>query len=145
LVLIGKEDYFYRRLKQDVYSTGLLYDNSVVFFGFASQKDLAYLYSRASLYVFPSFIEGFGLPGLEAMSFDLPVISSSTSSLPEILGKAAIYFDPKDKDKMVSKMEKVLKDKRLREEMIRRGREQINKFSWNNCARETLKIYEGVK
>ncbi|NQV00011.1 MAG: glycosyltransferase family 4 protein, partial [Parcubacteria group bacterium] len=145
LVLIGKEDYFYQRLKQDAYSTGILYDSSVVFFGFASQKDLAYLYSKASLYVFPSFIEGFGLPGLEAMSFNLPVISSNTSSLPEILGKAAIYFDPKERDDIVSKMEKVLEDKGLQEEMKRRGREQVNKFSWTECAKETLQVYESLK
>jgi glycosyltransferase involved in cell wall biosynthesis len=145
LVLIGKEDYFYRRLKQDAYSTGLLYDNSVVFFGFASQKDLAYLYSRASLYVFPSFIEGFGLPGLEAMSFNLPVISSNTSSLPEILGRAAIYFDPRDRKDMVLKIEKVLNDKDLQVEMKRRGHEQVRKFNWTRCALETLQVYESVK
>ena len=144
LVLIGKEDYFYKRLKQDAYSSGLLHDNSVVFFGFASQKDLAYLYSKASLYVFPSFIEGFGLPGLEAMSFGLPVISSNTSSLPEILGEAAVYFDPKNKENIVLKMEKVLKNIKLQEEMVTEGYNQVKKFSWKDCARETLRIYESV-
>lgn len=142
LVLVGKEDYFYKRLKQDAYSSGLLHDSSVVFFGFASQSDLAYLYAKASLYVFPSFIEGFGLPGLEAMSFGLPVISSNTSSLPEILGRAAVYFDPKDRQDIVSKMEKVLKDEKLQRRMMMSGRSQIDKFSWTSCARETLRVYE---
>lgn len=145
LVLVGKEDYFYKRLKQNAYGEGLLHDNSVVFFGFASQKDLAYLYSRASLYIFPSFIEGFGLPGLEAMSFGLPVISSNTSSLPEILGNAAIYFNPKDQNDIVSKIETVLNDKKLRSNMVDKGYDQVKKFSWESCAQETRKIYESIK
>lgn len=145
LVLVGKEDYFYKRLKQNAYGEGLLHDNSVVFFGFASQKDLAYLYSEASLYIFPSFIEGFGLPGLEAMSFGLPVISSNTSSLPEILGDAAVYFDPQNKKDIISKIEETLGSKELQEKMITLGYEQVKKFSWGSCAKETLKIYESIK
>lgn len=144
LILVGKEDYFYRRLKQDTYSEGLLHDNSVVFFGFASQNNLAYLYSKASLYVFPSFIEGFGLPGLEAMSFGLPVLSSNTSSLPEIFGRAAKYFDPYDKKDLVNKINIILYNKKIQKSMSEEGYRQIEKFNWQDCASETFKIYENT-
>lgn len=144
LVLVGKEDYFYRRLKVEAYEMGLLQDGSVIFFGFASQKDLSYLYSKAYLYVFPSFIEGFGLPGLEAASYGLPVVASNSSSLQEILNGAALFFDPKNKDDMVSKIEKAIKDKDLRKEMIKKGKLQVKKFSWEKCAHETLQVYDSI-
>lgn len=145
LVLVGKLDYFYQRLKKYAQKLGLLQDNSVIFFGFASQQDLACLYDNASLYVTPSFIEGFGLPALEAMSYGLPVVASGTSSLPEILDKAALFFDPNDKKDMILTILKALDDQNLRKKMIQKGYEQVKKFSWKKCAKETLATYYKAK
>lgn len=145
LVLVGKEDYFYRRLKKDAQRLSLLNDNSVVFFGFANDSQLASLYRNASLYVFPSFIEGFGLPPLEAMSYGLPVVASRTSCLPEILGEAAVFFDPRDPKDISQKILKVLNNKLLQKELIEKGFKQIKKFKWLKCAQETLKVYKDVK
>jgi glycosyltransferase involved in cell wall biosynthesis len=145
LVLVGKLDYFYQRLKKKAQELDLLHDNSVVFFGFASQSDLAHLYRKASLYVFPSFIEGFGLPALEAMSYGLPVVASKTSSLPEILDGAALFFDPQDKQDMTLTILKVLENQNLRKKMIKKGYEQVKKFSWGRCASDTLAIYYKAK
>lgn len=145
LVLVGRPDYFYQRLEKQAQELGLLKNNSVVFFGFASQKDLAHLYRKASLYIFPSFIEGFGLPALEAMSYGLPVVASGTSSLPEILDDAALFFDPKDNKDMISVITKVLNDQNLRKKMVQKGYEQVKKFSWEKCARETLVTYHKAK
>lgn len=144
LVLVGKKDYFYERLKKQAQDLGLAINNSVIFFGFASQKDLASLFRRADLYIFPSFIEGFGLPGLEAMSYGLPVVASNTSSLQEVLNGAALFFDPRDKKDIVSKIEQVLNNRKLREEIIEKGYRQVKKFSWEDCARKTLGVYEDM-
>jgi glycosyltransferase involved in cell wall biosynthesis len=141
LVLVGRSDYFYNRLKKEAQKLGLLQDNSAVFFGFASQQNLAHLYRRASLYVLSSFVEGFGLPALEAMSYGLPVVASSTSSLPEILDDAALFFDPKNKNSMVSTIRRALSDKNLQEKLINNGYGRVKKFSWERCAQETLSIY----
>lgn len=145
MVFVGKKDYFYQRLKILARDLGLLDSRDVVFYGYASEKELADLYRNASLYVFPSFIEGFGLPPLEAMSYGLPVAASKTSCLPEVLGDAACYFDPKDEKDIGSIIVKVLDNAVLREEMIGRGLEQVRKYSWERCARETLGVYENIE
>lgn len=145
LVLVGREDYFYSRLKE--YSAGLDFkttqngDSPVVFFGFAKQEMLADLYRNARLYVFPSLLEGFGLPPLEAMRYDLPVTASGNSSCPEILGQAAIYFDPQDNQSILEAIKKVLADESLRLQLIANGREQIKKYSWAELAQLTLAVY----
>lgn len=144
LVLVGKKDYFYQRLQDLARDLGLLDSGEVVFFGFAKDSELASLYQNASLYVFPSFIEGFGLPPLEAMSYGLPVVASKTSCLPEILGEAAKYFDPKNDDDIANVILKVLNDNVLKEEMKKLGLEQVKKYSWERCAKETLSVYESI-
>lgn len=145
LVLVGKKDYFYQRIKKE--SARFYYDKErkikpIVFFGFASEEVLADLYRNAALYVFPSFVEGFGLPPLEAMSYDLPVAASNSSCLPEILGKAAIYFNPHDEEEMIRVILEGLRNKDLREKLRKAGREQIKKYSWRDCARKTLRVYK---
>ena len=94
--------------------------------------------------VYPSLFEGFGVPVLEAMKYDCPVITSDISSLPEAAGDAAVYVDPKDVDDIAEKIRKVLEDKELRTSMIKKGHEQLKKFSWEKSARETLEILEKV-
>jgi len=102
------------------------------------------LLKQATVFVFPSFYEGFGLPPLEAMSLGCPVVVSKTSSLPEVCGEAAEYVNPQRSESIAKALEKVLGSKTKREAMIKKGYEQAKKFSWEKCARETLKVYERV-
>lgn len=113
--------------------------------GFVKDEDLPLWYNAASAFVFPSLYEGFGLPPLEALACGTPVISSDAASLPEILGNAVMYFDPENVEEMVKAIEQVLRDKELRKELIKKGFEQIKKFSFEKMARETLKVYNRVK
>lgn len=142
LVLVGKEDYFYKRMKKEI--VGRPAEKKVVFTGFVSEAVLADLYRNARLYVFPSFVEGFGLPGLEAMSYGLPVVASNSSCLPEIYGDAAIYFNPYDKRDMIEKIVQAWNNEDLRQKLIKNGLEQVKKYSWQNLAEETLKVYQNV-
>ncbi|MBU1177684.1 glycosyltransferase family 4 protein [Patescibacteria group bacterium] len=142
LVLVGKSDYFYNRLKQEADTLGLTKNNKVIFFGFASEKQLADLYRLAKAYIFPSFMEGFGLPPLEAMSYGLPVVAANTSCLPEILAKAAIYFNPHSTREMAAAIDKILSDRALREDLREKGYWQVKRYSWEKCARDTLAVYQ---
>lgn len=108
---------------------------------FISEEELDNLYKNASLFVFPSLCEGFGLPPLEAMKRGVPVVSSNAACLPEILGNAVLYFNPLDIDDMADKIKKVLADEDLRKDLIQKGFEQIKKYNWQKTARETLEIY----
>ena len=108
------------------------------------ESDLACLYRYATVFVFPSFYEGFGLPILEAMSVGTPVVTSQTSSLPEVGGDAAVYFDPFNIDDMRNKILSVLFDQNLRAHMIQEGYEQIQNFSWEKCAEETVNVYRMI-
>lgn len=105
---------------------------------------LATLYQQASLFVYPSLYEGFGIPPLEAMSFDCPVACSNTSSIPEVVGEAAIQFNPCDTDAIADALVKFLLSSTLRTTLIKRGRDRIKMFSWDKCARETLDIYNSL-
>ncbi|MDP3057381.1 MAG: glycosyltransferase family 1 protein [bacterium] len=118
--------------------------DDIIFTGFIADEDKAYLYNLASLFVYPSFYEGFGFPPLEAMASDVPVITSDCSSLPEVVGVSAIMVNPYNSGQLARAMEEVLGNEKLREKMILKGREQAKKFSWNKCARETLEIFESV-
>jgi len=100
--------------------------------------------SAAELFVFPSLYEGFGLPPLEAMACGMPVITSNTSSLPEVVGEAGIMVEPRDVSGPIEAMERILTDKRLREEMRIKGLERARQFTWERAARETLKVYHEV-
>jgi glycosyltransferase involved in cell wall biosynthesis len=105
---------------------------------------LASLYRKAALFIYPSRYEGFGIPPLEAMSFDCPVVCSNTSSIPEVVGDAAEFFNPDSIDSMVQAIEHVLHDVRLRQTLVNRGRERVKLFSWERCAEKTLDIYRGL-
>jgi len=148
LVLVGKEDYFYKRLKDYAKKFNLWQDNkvgsAVVFPGYVPDQQLKILYQQAAAYVFPSYYEGFGLPPLEAMANGCPVISSNQTSLPEVLGNAALYFNPNDQKEMQNKIQSVISDKNLRQELINRGLEQVKKYSWQECAKKTLLVYQQI-
>lgn len=140
LALVGKKDYFYQNLQKKAKKLNL--KDKVLFLGYLTDEKLALIYKNALAYVFPSLYEGFGLPPLEAMSFGVPVLSSNAASLPEILGKAALYFNPKDTDQIAEKIKQITEKEDLRKEMQEKGRKQIKKYSWQKCAEKTLQIYE---
>lgn len=102
---------------------------------------LAALYGQAAMFVYPSLYEGFGIPPLEAMSFDCPVACSNTSSIPEVVGNAALQFDPLDIDSIANAMIRLTLDSALREKLIELGRSRIVNFSWERCALQTLDVY----
>ena len=110
--------------------------------GFLSDDQLSFAYSQATLYVFPSLLEGFGLPGLDAMNSGLPVVCSDIPVLREVYGAAALYFDPKNESDIRQKIIEVAMDKGLRQKLISSGTEQVKKYSWQKMAQETLKMYE---
>ncbi|MDZ7785845.1 MAG: glycosyltransferase family 1 protein [Candidatus Saccharibacteria bacterium] len=139
LVLAGKKEYHYEQLEK--FADKSPARDNIIFTGFVPDEQLKWLYEHASVYVFPSLSEGFGLPGLEAMAHDLPVASSNATSLPEINGDAAHYFDPRDVDDMAAKITEVLEDEGLRKELIKKGRKQRKKFSWRKMAEQTLGVY----
>lgn len=106
---------------------------------------LSILYRQASIFVYPSLYEGFGIPPLEAMHFDCPVVCSNTSSIPEVVGDAARLFDPEDIDALRAAIEEVVGSSDLRDDLVRRGRERIQHFSWDRTAKETLDIYRELR
>ena len=115
---------------------------NIVFTGFVeSDAQLAWLYKNVQAYVFPSLMEGFGLPALEAMAHGAPVVSSNATCLPEVYGDAAHYFDPEDVSDMTRAISEVLDDDKLRSELIKKGTKQLKKYSWKKMAKQTLDIY----
>jgi len=114
----------------------------VILTGYIADEHLAAIYSGATAFVFPSFGEGFGLEPLEAMACGTPVVSSNATSLPEVGGDAARYFDPYQETQMIEAVRSVLGDKALREQMRQRGLEQAARFSWQRAAEETWALYQ---
>lgn len=110
----------------------------------ASENQISCLYRDAELFVYPSFYEGFGMPLLEAMVFDCPVVCSNTSCFPEVAGNAAQYFDPNSVDDMVNNIEKVLSDSSLRQILIANGRKRLELFSWDKTVLEHLLVYKSL-
>ena len=138
LVIVGKRDDSSHELEEWTKTHGY---RNVDFFGFASDAELAWLYEHCQVYVFASYMEGFGLPGLEAMNHDAPVASSNRTTLPEVYGDAAIYFDPSDPAEIAEVIGKVLNNSRLRKKLITAGTKQAKLYSWEKMAKETLAIY----
>lgn len=114
---------------------------NILFTDFIPDSQRDWLYTKAEAYIFPSLMEGFGLPGLEAMGYGAPVISSNATCLPEVYGDAAIYFNPLDINDMATKIETVLSDDNLRTDLIKKGYQQIKKYSWIKTAQQTYDVY----
>jgi glycosyltransferase involved in cell wall biosynthesis len=117
----------------------------IKFLGFVEEKKLSHLYQHASLYVFPSFYEGFGIPMLEAMSSNVPVVCSNTSSLPEVGGDAVLTFDPNNPVDIKSKIESVLINDEIKKDMIRCGKVRVAEFSWSKHCNKIIDEYENEK
>lgn len=135
LVLAGRENIFYKRLLEHK-------PTNVEFVNGPTDKELGELYKNALLYVYPSRIEGFGLPPLEAMSVGVPVAASDIPSLKEILGDSAAFFDPKDSENMASVISDLIDSKEKRLSLIEKGTEHIKRYSWQKMAVAIQTIYE---
>ncbi|MFH1252981.1 MAG: glycosyltransferase family 1 protein [Candidatus Uhrbacteria bacterium] len=142
LILAGHKDLFSEAL--ELYTTKLdLPISALEFIHDPDDETVAELYAGATLYVFPSKLEGFGLPGLEAMNAGVPVIAARAGSLPEVLGEAAVYFDPNSVTELADQIEKVWHNETLKKELVKKGFEQIKKYSWTKMAEKILEIYRG--
>ena len=142
LVLVGKQDFFQERLRKEIRNTRrVIFPAFRVPDGYVPDEELSIFYRKALFFILPSLSEGFGLPPLEAMSFGVPVAASSATSIPEVCGGAALYFDPRDVDDIARKMKSLIKNSTLREDLINKGFENLERFSWEKMARQTLEGY----
>lgn len=139
LVIAGKRQWATAEVDQAMARLAL--EPHVHFTGYVPDADLPALYSAAEVFVFPSLYEGFGLPPLEAMACGTPVVTSNRSSLPEVVGDAALLVDPYDVPALAAAIERVLDDAPLRAELQRRGFARAARFTWEQVARETLAVY----
>jgi len=142
LVIAGARGWLNSPVHDTLEKLGLM--ERVTFTGYVDRNDLSALYSMAECFVYPSLYEGFGLPVLEAMACATPVVTSNTSSMPEVAGTAARLIDPLDEGQLTEALEEILGSSDLRKKMTAHGLEQAKKFSWERCARETLEVYRKV-
>ncbi|MCF7814793.1 MAG: glycosyltransferase family 4 protein [Candidatus Cloacimonetes bacterium] len=139
-VIVGKKGWKINQFLKEIKKI----ENDIIVTGYVDDGDLPRLYSGASVMIFPSIYEGFGLPPLEAMQCGCPVVCSNTSSLPEVCGEAAILFDPENPEELEDAMKIVLSDKDIRKKMKKKGLEQSSKFSWQKCAEETINFFQQI-
>jgi len=142
LIIIGDDLSGHPDLRRTVVRSGV--QNDVRFLGFVPIEVLRIFYDVAKLFVFPSLYEGFGLPPLEAMAHGTPVVTSNSSSLPEVAGNAALLVNPENVFEIRRAMQKALLDRALRERMKERGYAQAQRFSWTNSVERILQIYREV-
>jgi glycosyltransferase involved in cell wall biosynthesis len=109
-----------------------------------TDQDLNLLYRRAAAFIYPSTYEGFGLPPLEAMAMQCPVVSSHTSSMPEVIGDAAEFFNPNDIDSIKVAIEQVVFSEERKQDLIRKGNQRVTQFAWSTCAEKTLSVYQAL-
>jgi glycosyltransferase involved in cell wall biosynthesis len=140
LVIAGRKGWLYQPVFHQVRELGL--ETRVRFTDWIAEADAPALISGASLFVYPSVYEGFGLPPLEAMACGVPVIASAASSIPEIVGDAGLLVDPRDVGALVTAMQAVLGSSELRANLRARGLARARTFTWENTARQTLRVYE---
>lgn len=142
LIIAGKKGWLYEKIFQEAAQ----YDckDSIVFSGFVSDEEKIQLYKNAVAFILPSLYEGFGIPLLEAMSYNCPIISSFSSSLPEIGGEACLYFDPQSSSDLLDKMELIDAQKETRTALITSGKKRIKEFSWEITGRNTLDLLSSI-
>jgi glycosyltransferase involved in cell wall biosynthesis len=139
LLFVGKANLFYERLQDYIDHQQV---KNVHVRGFAEDAELVWLYQHAALFVTPSLSEGFCIPGLEAMKYGTPVVSSNATCLPEVYGKAAVYFNPTDTKEMAKVIKDTLANKALLDKLKKAGREHVKQFSWKRMAEQTLEVYQ---
>lgn len=141
LVLVGVSGW----KNNDIFKTAQenpILKNRIIFTGYIPDEDLSAIYSGATAFIYPSLYEGFGLPPLEAMQCGTPVITSNTSSFPEVVGDAGIMINPTDEDALCQAILTIIQDSQLRKTLSEKGRERAKQFSWAKCAEETVKVYQ---
>ena len=138
LVLIGRPGYKFEEIEKKIKEYGLAED--IIMPGWVEEPELPYLLNGAEVFVFPSFYEGFGIPILEAMACGTPVVSSNTTSIPEVAGQAALLVNPNNHEELAEKIKNILDDNNLRQDLINKGLERVKEFSWDKCARETSDV-----
>ena len=138
LVLVGKPGVGFTEVERTINNSS--YKKDIILPGWVVEKDLPIILCSAQVFVFPSFYEGFGLPILQAMSGGVPVVTSNSSSLPEIGGEACLYADPNNTSEIASNIEKFLTDEKTRQEKIQLGLSRSKDFSWEKCAKETWDV-----
>lgn len=140
IVIAGNKGNAYEDVKSVIHACKL--EEKVFFLGYVQDCDLKYLYKKAKVFVFPSLIEGFGLPVLEAMGHEIPIVASDIPVISEVAGDAAVLVNPHDITFLRDAMSKVLLDEDMRKSLIMKCSERIKDFSWENTARKTLAIYK---
>jgi len=140
LVLVGNAGLGFDEVKYMIEEFDL--NNDVIITGWVPERDMPYIYNGASLFVFPSLYEGFGIPLVQAMAVGVPIAASDIASIREIAGRASWLFDPKEASDMAEKMAEVLLDKELADDLIDRGKARVKDFSLAKCAKETLAVIE---
>jgi glycosyltransferase involved in cell wall biosynthesis len=142
LVLVGMRGWKDQGLRKTIET--LQGKGTLKVLGYVPEDDLPYLYSGASIFVFPSLYEGFGLPPLEAMASGIPVIVSNRASLPEVVGDAGVYIDPLSEGAIAEAMRMLLGDLKKRDQLIQSGLHQAERCTWENCAEKTYNVYRSV-
>jgi glycosyltransferase involved in cell wall biosynthesis len=142
LILIGQKGWHHHPIFEAIAASS--WNSQVHHLNYLSDELVALFYSQADVFVYPSHYEGFGLPVLEAMTLGAPVITSNTSSLPEVAGDAALLVDPNEPTQLAEAILKVISDCQLRSQLIHKGQERAKLYSWERTAQETLKAYRSL-
>ena len=142
LVIVGSEDHKTMNWNHLIETLGL--KNRVVKTGFVATEDIKFFYQRASVFCFPSFAEGFGLPPLEAMHYGVPVVVSNTTSLPEVCADSAFYADPEKPLEIANQINKILDDTNVSKALIKKGHQRVSMFSWEKASTEILDILKSI-
>lgn len=142
LALVGRRGWLFEGILKTIRELGL--SEKVKELGYVPNEDLSGLYKNSACLVLPSFYEGFGIPVLEALSQGAPVVTSNTSSLPEVGGDACLYVDPNDTMQLATAIERLMTDEGLRKDLHTKGLAQVKKFSWDTCATETLEVLKKI-
>lgn len=145
LAIVGKKGWYFKEIEEYMAKIDKLkLRNKIIFTGYVPEEELKYFYKAALMFIYPSLYEGFGLPPLHAMSCGTPVITSNVSSLPEVVGDAAIKIDPDNLDELKNSIRCLYADKGKREDLIRRGLENSKRFSLEEAAIEVLSVYDSL-
>lgn len=140
LVIVGKKGWKYKHIEEKLREYHL--ENDVIFPGYLEAEDLKKMYAIATVFVFPSLYEGFGIPPLEAMACGCPVVSSNVASLPEVVGDAGILIEPKNARKIADSVVSLIENDQIRNMLVERGLRRAEKFSWQHSAQAALRVFE---
>ncbi|MGG6270194.1 glycosyltransferase family 4 protein [Leptolyngbya sp. AN03gr2] len=142
LILIGQKGWLYEPIFEQIARS--TFQSSIRHLSYLPDDQVAQFYQEADVFVYPSHYEGFGMPVLEAMTLGAPVVTSNSSSLPEVAGDAAILVDPNNVEQLAESILKVIRDRQFRSSLVQKGREQAKLFSWEKTAKKTLNAYRSI-